>query len=273
MASAFLETLPAADYRSLVLPARLRTSPADEREAQLHELPAVIAEVSPNDLMYRTDERNYFYWGRAAVRAVCWVLAALERPQPRTILDLPSGHGRVLRALKGVFPGALITACDIDRDGVDFCAEVLGARPVYASTSPKETVLDDQFDLIWCGSLITHLNEHTSRELIEELAGSLTPGGVLVFTTHGPYYRSLIEKGVMAFSVRSTERLLAEYDECGFGFQEYRNATNYGISLCSPTWVIGAIDEIEGISMDCYAARGWGGFQDVYGFTSCEANR
>jgi SAM-dependent methyltransferase len=273
VASAFVEAQLLADYRSLVSPTWLRTSAAEEHEARLDELPGVITEVSPDDVMYQTDERHYFYWGRAAIRAICWVLAGLDRREPESILDLPSGHGRVLRALKAVFPGAALAACDIDHGAVDFCSEVFGAHPIYASESPRETVIGDRFDLIWCGSLITHLNEKRSRDLLEVLAGSLTPSGVLVFTTHGPHYRSLIADGAMAFPIGSTEDLLAEYDRCGFGFQEYTNAIDYGISICSPSWVVGAVEAVQGLGLDCYAARGWNGLHDVYGCTSREVRR
>ena len=47
------------------------------------------------------------------------------------MLDFACGHGRVMRTLKAAFPDALLTACDIDRDGVDFCARTFGAAPVY----------------------------------------------------------------------------------------------------------------------------------------------
>ena len=72
------------------------------------------------------------------------------------ILDLPCGHGRVMRWLRATFPKASLTACDIDGDGVSFCAETFGARPALSSTDPEDLVLGT-FDLIWCGSLLTHL--------------------------------------------------------------------------------------------------------------------
>jgi SAM-dependent methyltransferase len=254
-----------ADYRSLVSPARLHTTPLEERESGLDDLPRLITAVSPNDLMYQADEKHYFYWGGAAIRSICWVLAALEEREPKSILDFPSGHGRVLRALKVVFPDAELTAGDVDRDAVNFCSSTFGAHPIYAAESPRKTVLGRQFDLIWCGSLITHLDEVKCRELLELLAASLAPSGVLVFTAHGPHYRSLLGEGKMSFHLRSPDQLLADYDQDGFGYQDYESQSGYGISLCSPTWVSRNIDELEGLGLDCYAARGWGGLHDVYG--------
>jgi hypothetical protein len=59
--------------------------------------------------------------------------------------------------LKAAFPGAELTACDIDRDAVEFCAETFGAVPVCAETRPEQIRFDREFDLIWSGSLFTHL--------------------------------------------------------------------------------------------------------------------
>ena len=79
-------------------------------------------------------------------------------PPPR-ILDFPCGHGRVLRYLRAEFPQAEITACDLLRDGVDFCAANFGAIPVYSDPDPSRIGLPrDAFDLIWVGSLFTHFD-------------------------------------------------------------------------------------------------------------------
>ncbi len=71
---------------------------------------------------------------------------------------MPSGHGRVLRALKAAFPGAHLTACGHRRDGVEFCARVLGATPIVSRENPAEIELEGPYDLIWCGSLLTHMD-------------------------------------------------------------------------------------------------------------------
>ena len=59
----------------------------------------------------------------------------------KRILDLPCGHGRVLRYLSAAFPEAEITACDIMREGVDFCASTFGAIPVYSQDDPQQIPL------------------------------------------------------------------------------------------------------------------------------------
>jgi SAM-dependent methyltransferase len=243
----------------------LRMTPRLERETGIDNMPGVLTEVTPNDVMYQTDPDHYFFWGRAAIRAIRWVLLGSEKLEIRTILDLPSGHGRVLRALKAAFPDAELTAGDLDRDGVDFCTSTFAARPLYAAQFPRDTLIDERFDLIWCGSLMTHLDESNCIELLEMLAGALEPTGVLIFTTHGPHYRSMIDTGKMKFAITSPEHLVSRYDKVGFGYEDYSHRQGYGISACSPTWASRRIAEIDSLELACYAARGWGGFQDVYG--------
>ena len=86
-------------------------------------------------------------------------MLAAQKETATNILDLPSGYGRVMRFLKAEFPEAALTACDVIREGVDFCARTFGARAIYGKEDPSELELDERFDLIWCGSLLTHVDE------------------------------------------------------------------------------------------------------------------
>lgn len=83
------------------------------------------------------------------------MLAAKVRRVSR-ILDFASGAGRVLRYLKAAFPDAGLTACDVLSRDLEFCSEVLGATVVEAKRDPAELELKAHFDLIWCGSLLSH---------------------------------------------------------------------------------------------------------------------
>ena len=104
------------------------------------------------------DSRDHYFMVEAAQRHVEAILGIAGAPEPQRILDFPCGHGRVLRYLRAAYPLAEITACDLNRDGVEFCAERLGAVPVMSSEDPADIRLAGEFDLIWCGSLLTHLD-------------------------------------------------------------------------------------------------------------------
>ena len=117
--------------------------------------------ISPNDEMFAGNEKHYFGVGRDAFGIIerALISTKLEPGDMETILDFPCGHGRVLRYLRAGFPKAKITGCDLNRDGVDFCASRFGSIPVYSSVDPTQIDLPrDHFDLIWVGSLFTHFD-------------------------------------------------------------------------------------------------------------------
>jgi hypothetical protein len=53
---------------------------------------------------------------------------------------------------------ANFTACDLDEHGVDFCVRKFGATGAYSDVDPRKIRIQAKFDLIWVGSLFTHLN-------------------------------------------------------------------------------------------------------------------
>jgi len=122
------------------------------------EATQIVSETAPKDQMYRTDPSRNFRWGHEALRCIKLAVLAAGKDDLKNIFDLPCGHGWVLRTLKAAFPEAGITACDLNRDGVDFCARAFGATPVYARKLPEQIQIESSFDLIWCGSLLTHLD-------------------------------------------------------------------------------------------------------------------
>src|SRR3989442_1633903 len=100
------------------------------------EVGACSKVTSPNDAFAAKDPEAYFASGQWALNRIKPALLAARGERIETILDLPSGYGRVLRVLRAAFSDARITACDIDKDAVDFCAGELGAIPVYSTPTP-----------------------------------------------------------------------------------------------------------------------------------------
>ncbi|MFN2497988.1 MAG: hypothetical protein ABR557_02765 [Pyrinomonadaceae bacterium] len=104
--------------------------------------------ISPADGMYKGDGDHYFRVGLSAIKCIDAALTAAGIQQPKEILDLPRGHGRVLRFLIHRFPEAAITACDLETDGVDFCTETFSVGSVYSRPDLSALLLENQFDLI-----------------------------------------------------------------------------------------------------------------------------
>src|SRR5258708_14501308 len=146
----------------------------------------VIRTLSPKDEMFEGNEAHYLGVGESALECIRRSLAAAEVPEHRVrrILDLPCGYGRVLRYLRAEFPEAEITACDLQHEGVDFCAQTFGATPVYSHWDPAKIPLpDDWFDLIWVGSLLPHVDAEHWDAFLRLFRRVVRPGGGLVFST------------------------------------------------------------------------------------------
>ncbi len=229
----------------------------------------VVRDISPNDRMVTPRHPDaYFLWGDSAIRCISLATKAVGKETVRNILDFPCGHGRVLRSLKAAFPHARLTACDIDRDGVDFCSSTFGATGVYSSDELDEVQLGGDLDLIWVGSLFTHLPNERWEPFFAFLIKHLAPDGLMVFTAHGPWYAEQIRKDqspLGGVSRGDQLEMLRGYDESGFGFASNPGRDDYGLSLSSPAAVMGRLHGF-GLRLVLYLERGWRGHQDVVAY-------
>jgi SAM-dependent methyltransferase len=228
--------------------------------------------IAPNDGMFVHDFGYdlglavYLESGRTALYGVRAALAAAGKADVRRVLDLPCGHGRILRVLKAAFPDAELTACDIDRDGVDFCARQFGAEPVYSHPDPARIPLDGPFDLVWCGSLLTHLDAPRWPAFLKKFREVLAPDGVCVFTTHGVGAVEYITHGRSTYGVRDPQTLLKWYRRYGFAYMPYAAGGDYGISMSSPAWVVGQLAKLPDTRLVMFLEKGWHNHQDVVAF-------
>ena len=224
----------------------------------------VVREIAPGDAMSDGNTEAYFAIGRAALDCIAPGLDASPKKRFPRILDLACGHGRVLRWLRAAFPKSEITACDIETDGVDFCARTFDAVPVYSAVDPHAIRLEGTFDLIWCGSLLTHLDTDGWNGFLDLVQSVLAPGGVLTFTVHGRRVAYLLGLGVndLGLAAEPTERLLDSFHRTGFGYEDYAGQDGYGISLSSPGWVSARITEIREWRLAHFREAGWKNFQD-----------
>lgn len=173
-----------------------------------------------------------------------------------------------MRFLVHQFPEAEITACELGRGPVEFCVSTFGALPAYSSPNLDEVSLDKKFDLIWCGSLVTHLNEFGIVSLIQLFRRHMVPGALLVFTTHGDFVpvKMLTRDFDYGLTAEQIVRIGDNYRRIGYGFEEYAGERNYGVSLSSPDWIRARVREIGGLQEVFFKGRGWDDHQDVFGF-------
>lgn len=203
----------------------------------------------------RSYATRYFETAQWSLRPIRLALLAAYRSSVASVLDLPCGDGRILRALRAEFPDARIVACDINRELVDFCAAAFDAIPVYASENPRDIPLEGKFDLIWCGSLLTHVDAPLWTAFFQLFESLLEPGGVLVFSTSGRSTAERVRSGrAAALSDDEAEAMLRDYEHSGFGYgryseegRDYRRSwslpDDYGLTLAAPWWVCARIQE------------------------------
>jgi SAM-dependent methyltransferase len=257
----------AAPPRPLLQKQRLLADPSlTETEREL--LSKVSEKIYFNDTMYDGDGEHYFKVGLSAIRCIDKALAETQLTEIRTILDLPCGSGRVLRFLSQRFPLAEITACEIQRGPVEFCVRTFGARPAYSSVNLDEVLLEKEFDLIWCGSLATHLNQRDLVRLFKLFIRHLVPGGLVVFTTHGDFVAQRIPRREFDYLIpdEQIDRIGRDYPQTGYGFTDYAGEDNWGVSLTSPEWIRARVRELGDLREVYFKARGWDNHQDVFGF-------
>lgn len=219
----------------------------------------ISKEMSQNDLMYKASGHNYMHFGKAALDCVLDAMEKAGKKDAQNILVLPCGHGRETRFFKAHFPNAKIVACDIDKDGVDFCTETFGVEGIYSNREPGQIRIPGKFDLIWCGSLVTHLDESYWREFLQFFSEHLNETGILVFSTHGCFMAEKFRSGAYDLGIDGTTKkeMLKQYDQIGFGYGDYFGQNDYGISLSSKGWVCDLISEMRNLQLFDYVECGW----------------
>ena len=233
-----------------------------------YEVTVIDSRISPNDQM---NNQFYFDAGKSAVDNIAIACLASNITEVKKVLDIPCGHGRVLRHLIHLFPGTEFHACDLDVDGVDFCASTFGAKPIYSRAELTEVDFGSRYDLIWVGSLFTHTAQDVTRRWMSHLAKFLSPTGVVVATLHGRWAQHVHS---MAPYIEEAQwrQILDDYFAAGYGYNDYlvhglsHISGSYGVSLAKPHATIRNVEDIAGIRIFLYRERGWVDHQDVLAF-------
>lgn len=236
--------------------------------------PGIPGRVHVHESMLQNDSAeelaHYVKVGRSAMQNIEASLAAAGRAfsDIGACLDMACGYGRVLRLLTARLDPRRITACDIDEEAVRFCAREFGVRPLVSQKNLRQVRFPAAYDLIWVGSLFTHLEPAAGLDLLDQLVGLLNPQGLLIFSTQGASCLEHISFYGWVFVPRE-----AMYREDmatkGLAYSPYfPSDPAYGITMYRQDKLERIMEERFGGRMKLvrFKERGWDDHQDVWAY-------
>jgi SAM-dependent methyltransferase len=224
----------------------------------------VSPKISEQDLMHDTSQTYaYFRCGAGALNAINSMIAISDHPDTQNILDFGCGHGRVMRWLRAAFPNAKISGTDVSSDGLAFCAEEFGANTIPSGVDFEQLPQFPRQDLIWAGSVFTHLSERDADFLLSNFMDWLAPWGIAVLSTHGrTAIRHLIDNR-SEYIDGDKLYLLRDYFEAEYSFKPYDGTPGYGVSFAKPDWYIRRVFSRNDIVLLSYSERAWEFHHDI----------
>lgn len=164
-------------------------------------------------------EHALFLYFSAAIEVAGSIFQLLDDLFPEgveAVLDFGCGYGRVTRFLAAAFADAPeLWASDVLAQALEFQRRRFAVRTFPSCPSPDDLRAPRRYDLIYVGSLFTHLPDATFYSWLQRLTGWLRPRGVLVFTVHDtglmpPHHR--MPKLGLCFEAASESRTLDPND-------------------------------------------------------------
>ena len=162
-----------------------------------------------------------------------------------------------------------MTVCDTDKSAIKALGSILDVKQaIVGSVHLNKFHIENKFDLIWVGSLFTHVDDDYAQQLITFLSKHLNDNGVVVFTYHGEYVANRIKTREKMYHLddERANSIINQYDHSGYGFSEYPNQKDYGISIAKTKNVLELIKSANNLDDIYFKDRGWVNHQDVAAF-------
>lgn len=136
-------------------------------------------------------DREWFYSsGPKSVADIQNALGRIGRSLEcyKTILDFGCGCGRILLWLKDLARSSRLYGVDIDRPAIEWLRQQMPeAHLTVGPYLPPWDYPDGFFDLVYCHSVFTHIDETYQNAWLEELRRVTEPGAILVVSFHGEH--------------------------------------------------------------------------------------
>ena len=234
--------------------------PAD-RKVSFDQVERRIADC---DSMYDGNAAHYYGVGQSALTCIDHSLGLAGLSDPASILDFGGGCGRVTRWLKAAYPHAAITVAERTDDQLEACRQLFGVETWLSAAPIPELEAPGSYDLIWAGSVLTHLSAADTFNLLSAFLHWIKPGGMIVVTTHGRRAVRNATSGALAYiDADLWADIFADYQKTGYGYADYTNQPNYGISLTSLDWIGRLVRNFDDARLITLAEAAWDDHQDI----------
>jgi len=214
------------------------------------------------DGMYFGNSAHYLGVGASALNIIYGLQQVAAAPKFGSILDFGSGAGRVTRWLRVAYPDASLTVADIRSADLDFCADAFGVSTWNPGNDIDRMAPPASFDLIWAGSVITHLPAFRTVELIAKLLSWLKPEGMLIASFHGKLAYSQRHE-LRYIESRFLPRIESEYAAIGYGYSDYEHKAGYGISFCTTEWILDLANRSPSTRLVAISEKVWDNHHDI----------
>ena len=150
-----------------------------------------------------------------------------------SVLDFASGYGRLTRLLEQKLKPEQIYVSDILEDAMAWQARTFGVNALQSTAEPEAFTHDGRHDLVFVGSLFSHLPDELFRAWLKRLYQLIRPGGVLAFSVH--------DVGFLPPGEQAADQGLSYYrvSECAL------DADIYGMAYVTADYVAAAIAELN----------------------------
>lgn len=155
--------------------------------------------LPPPDLAFdaynNVDWNSYKRVGKLHASVFADIVKRSTQAGELSILEWGCGPGRLIRHMNELLNGysLQLTGSDYNERTIDWCRKYLpGIHFVQNEFMPPLPFADDQYDVVYCFSVFTHLSEEAQKNWAAELRRLLKPGGLFMCSTHGDEYRHLL---------------------------------------------------------------------------------
>jgi len=209
--------------------------------------------IHPHDDMWASSKEWYWHLGSWCVECVLRGLSTTTLPRVGKVLEVACNYGRSGRHLRAAFPEAEIWYNDI-HEGADFCAKEFGGHSLRLDLEATQAPLPN-CDVVWIGSLFTHLTEAKTKSWLNYLSSQLNQGGIIAATFHGRRSAEVFRE----YHAHLVDATWPVAEQTGWGYVPYdKTQPEWGFSMNTAAKLAELAAEVPGMRIGDLTEAGWG---------------